>query len=1705
MDARVRKSCPNCSQCFSLKSQQQKGRVPLLLQCGHSVCEVCIRNMVKFTEPINCKVCGRDMELSQSDQMLCQADLHAVFPVNIYTLGEIVLNMEGYNSPSTQDSSCYIDLKELLNSVDHAKSNCIECRGSTSKMCQQCVTVMCEGCFTKTHKFHVFKSHVLKDIALDVEPSNCKVHKVKSLDYYCKDCSKLLCMDCMIVGGEKSCKNHTVISAEELNEGAYEELNEICPKVDETFRRLTKTAVDIGNLLNTTETGLGDSQLNKTKIQIQHHFSKLHASIQKHEEEIMTIMDKLVLSEKQSLQKAKTSVADNIKKAKTVLNKMNTVLNPEKETKGNVIALLEEAKEVINTPWFLNKDEDNTSPLKVAVNEDLCALISDYVHLEGNANSVYKLKRTPEIGEGVEVPPAPPKPVFPPDMFKDVREMYKKDAPKPKQPEQSYFANVPRYRSKSGSTSSINSINSDSSNKEKRFPSGAGGGQTYAPRVHTVSPFTETNSPKQLFEGSQELIYISHIIAPDDLYVQRACHQRLVREMLREFRNAVSWPRPSAAHVAEGKIYLAFNKALKEWQRCRVVNIDRRDVNKPICYVFCIDFGSTEAVTLDNLRLLPAARLQSPPPLAMHCALANCAPRAGAWAAEDSVLIQKIIDNKQAVIHVRRIISPSNYSVTLECDVTTFEDGVSLAHALVFHERARMPNPRLHYPKINGLMERPKIFFGTTDYKSKAVEEVFITYVVSPDKFYVRKTHLQPTYEKLFEELEEEYSLSVTAGTVYCPQEGMVCVVNMDKYVNTTGSGGGWRRCVVEATPGRLRARVLCVDTGELALVHYSALRAVREHHTRLKALAVECHLSGVTPLNKKWSPGSVSLLESFQHRPIELHVEETRGKSVGVTLYEKSDPDDVVCVNTLMIKHKFAVTIGVFMFNKNLSPESQSFTKTPLDKVDNPRPKKKPEKEILKRGEPTVSPTKKIKDNDLHAKDKGPIKLEVKILSCHSPSLVYVSLIDQQKTLKELFDTIQDYYSKNKLPSKDEWQVGDRCCTVCLESKTWRRAVIIELQGTSAKVFYSDFACVETVPISQLRELVPEFQGIGDAAIKCHLSGVIPAVGEEWPTLTKEYLNELVEAYQRIFITKNGSIKNKSLPVELWVYHVIQGGALEPNKAEWRCLNRNIIEQGLGVPDKTQQDEASKEKDKDKDSDDMIKFLGVTGSVQEWLQLEPPATEALITAAPARSQSESDDDDAGPLDQSGQSTSKTVLVSDWLPAEPLSAQQFTGVPTYVDNEGLIYLHDVSQQDTLDLIRKALDVRFRTSRPPRARPAAWAPGQPCAARFYLDQQFYRGRVLAADADACLVHYVDYGNDERCAAADLRRTLVLHRVPVQAARCRLARVAPRAAVWDKTTLDYLHKSIVEKQCLIKVAGEPVDGVIPVDIKIDKVYINDLLVELEMAYYTDGTQPVVPKYAPAAPPSAAETDSGPDYLVDEDSDEPASEPDPDRSADLDHSTDLDPAGDWARLVEDEDAAEEYPGARVGDQFPCHVAFMTDQHVELVAAPSPEQQRQHDELAAALQRAAPGAPVLRPPLPEHRPCLALFPADARWYRAAVQECSPARRLARVRYVDFGNSEVVPLEHVRALPAALARAPPAALRARLHRVAARPARDPAELQRRYEETFPTDASVHATVVAVDGHDASVELRDDHGNLVYENLIKEGIFRLTDEDEPTD
>ncbi|VVC97758.1 unnamed protein product [Leptidea sinapis] len=326
----------------------------------------------------------------------------------------------------------------------------------------------------------------------------------------------------------------------------------------------------------------------------------------------------------------------------------------------------------------------------------------------------------------------------------------------------------------------------------------------------------------------------------------------------------------------------------------------------------------------------------------------------------------------------------------------------------------------------------------------------------------------------------------------------------------------------------------------------------------------------------------SVALLKRFENKSLELHVEDNRNRnSIGVTLYDKTDPDNEL----------------IYRFNDTDHTEQVYIKKSPK-LTEKPTPKGNNKKKAVAATSKQSTDT----EDDLKAKHKGPLRLEAKVLNCQSPSLIYVSLVQQQKTYNEMFDSIQKYYSK-ATDAQVKWNVGDRCVCLCIQSKTWRRAAILEIMEDNVKVFYSDFAFVETVPMNSLRKLAKEFTEIGDGAIMCHLYGVTPAVGEEWPSLTKEFLKELLDAYQRIFITKTGSFKGKSMPVELWVYHTIQGGALEPNKSEWRCLNKKIIEQGLAIPDRSE--EATLDTDTEKTGDNALAFLNMAGSVNDWLQIE--------------------------------------------------------------------------------------------------------------------------------------------------------------------------------------------------------------------------------------------------------------------------------------------------------------------------------------------------------------------------------------------------------------------------------------------------------------------------------------------------------------------
>ncbi|GBP05518.1 RING finger protein 17 [Eumeta japonica] len=1373
----------------------------------------------------------------------------------------------------------------------------------------------------------------------------------------------------MIVGGEKSCKNHVVVSVQEKNPEFLNELRVIGPKVDEIYRRLTSTALSVGHLLENLNSDKSEKGIAKLVNDIKTHFAKLHAQVQKNESEVLKTIRTLKQSEQNSLLGIKAIIEENIKKSKDILNKMN-MIKEEENPKINVSGLLESAKAVVDMPWYIPKED--ISPPKLTINEDIYELLTNCITLEKNTEVKYKLLATKDIKEIVEIPAAPSAPVFPPELIRDVRETCKPKSAEMKK--HKIITQPPKYRSKSGSSSSSSPC-------------------------FGLDPITNKKLPLQMPKRTQDLVFVSHIEFPNNFFVQKASQQFLVRDMIREFRKSNNFPQPSLKQIHEGKILLVYDNKEKTWHRCRVMHIDAKDNMEPI----------------------------------------------------------------------------------------------------------------IKYPVLRNLEEKPKIFYSNNDFEPNTVEEVQITHIISPDKFYIRKCYLQDTYEKLCETLNKTYSLQVMAGSVYCPTEGMVCVVNLDKYSQSV-SIGGWQRAVVREVVGHGRVQLTLVDTGEIAVVHWSALRYIKPEFTKYRALAVECHLSGITPLNKRWSTGSLALLESLVSKVLKMEVADSghTQNSLGVNLYYDVE-DEKICINTEMIQQKHAISIGTYMFNKPILKETPVHTKCiPIDNKSDHSKSNKNRIALLKRNDSLANQS----NDNLEAKDKGPIKLEVKILSYKSPSLIYVSLVDQQKQFRELFESIQTYYTKNKTQAKTQWDVGDRCCTICTESRTWRRAAILEIDKDNAKVFYIDFAVVENVSIERLRELPDEFIKMGGAVVTCHLSGIMPAVGDEWPSITKEYLKELIDAYQRFFITKNGTIKDKSLPVELWVYHITQGGPLEPNQAEWRCLNKKIIEQGLAIPEKSDTN-LEQNTEQDRDSDDMISFLNVTGSITEWLQIETFIDESsfgLPTTVSGNSSISSSNspnknnqnfalgnttlqtDEQKSSATKNSTTIKSQKILDWLPPEDLTRNEFTGVPTYIDNDAVIYLYDICQQEDLDVMRDTLDECFKNS-VPKTADTYWSVGQPCIARFYLDEKFYRGRVVAVndENDTCFVHYVDYGNEEMCSVKDMRKRLILWKLPIQAHKCVLSRVQPINEQWDRQTLDFIHKMVVEKNCFVKITGKKIGEFTPIDLKVGQLWLSEHLVDLEKAKFIDGLKIMLPEFVTSSkrirngnnsPPN---TDSSPEYIVE---DEDISDLLNESKASVVSSN----IEENQVIEEDQTEPEEivfvYPNMQIDDhEFICTVSTIYNDQFELIIK-NEENAKQLDKIHKEIEETISDLPGLNG-IYEKRACIALFKGDNKWYRASILQYSQKKGLVKVKYVDFGDIAIVDVSEVKETLEQWTFLPSIAISAKIFGVNHTDNYDVEEL----ELTF-MKKEFHATVIKKDDDFIYVELRNEKdGELAYRNLIDKNIF----------
>uniref|UniRef100_H3DPS0 Tudor domain-containing protein n=1 Tax=Tetraodon nigroviridis TaxID=99883 RepID=H3DPS0_TETNG len=279
------------------------------------------------------------------------------------------------------------------------------------------------------------------------------------------------------------------------------------------------------------------------------------------------------------------------------------------------------------------------------------------------------------------------------------------------------------------------------------------------------------------------------------------------------------------------------------------------------------------------------------------------------------------------------------------------------------------------------------------------------------------------------------------------------------------------------------------------------------------------------------------------------------------------------------------------------------------------------------------------------------------------------------------------------------------------------------------------------------------------------------------------------------------------------------------------------------------------------------------------------------------------------------------------------------------------------------------------------------PGRPCLALFSDDNQWYRAQVTRRHGDRLRVVFIDYGNEadvEVTSARALPRALLQR--PPQAFLCSLGGFDESGGSWDDGVYDDFYHLLVDKPLKLSVLkiGQHSETGLPqhlVQIECEGEDIHERMKK----YWNPLSKQDFPEERPEE-----------DTLTRDGQTREKSNPVVYKQAAFSRNR----------------KEEVYASCMVG---PCFFWCQYANTEDLVRISQLCQEAGQTPPDGPAEAALPGAP-----------CLALFSADSRWYRAQVMDGRGAT--VRVVFVDYGNEADVDAECVRPLPAALLAAAPQA-----------------------------------------------------------------------------
>ncbi|KAK7107702.1 RING finger protein 17-like isoform X2 [Littorina saxatilis] len=1627
-------TCPRCHTLYSVKFKEHAGKPgkhPMLLRCGHTFCEACIQKCTRKDHAIDCPTC------QVATVVGVDTDLHKVLNPDLFTVGMIWtrrMDLE-LQSQKIMGGEMARQKKRDKRGTPAARSgiSCSECHINTATcQCIKCDCLMCRPCFDKVHQMsNSLRKHIpvgIPNMAIPDErltllkktrSRNCSAHEQCQIEYFCKDDNQAICSRCVIMGDHKG---HDVQTLEDKNKECLAEMEPCILTAQETIWRLDKSEKLMAETMPKAQI---DSKEVEEEIRL--HFRELHSFLQAREEQLLDEV-------KEASQNATKPIEDMrsyLQEEK--MNLESALVDAARAMQGSIHRLidadlvlerLKKAKDVASVVSV--KKETMATPIQFSFDPEFKETMMSY-----GTVSATDLKHMVTLNL-----PGP-------------------DAERPPADELRHFSLPDLDTLSNTDTESI--ADSASVVVEEDKDDGDSTDDVMAEVVKT-EPVKEVPS-KRLIVGHCEKVQVTHIATPSRFYVQLASRRGELETMQRQINQHCRGPQGKKGipeFVEPGCMVLAQYSADKAWYRVRVTTViepkeDEED-GKLMYEVFFIDYGNSDVVPLEKLRKMKK-KFEHQPPFGYECSLYDILPanEEQGWTSEavntmlqmtrSGFMIMMVVNTVGGVLEVD-LSKPVSESMCADDRPVSVRDSLVFLEMAIFNTRS-LNSPTVFVPPVASRMTRdfitmPKVREGT-------VCEIAVNCVHSPSLFYVSvfNNHANEYLHRMLVSMQEMYTAETRhLYTIFCPRKGMICAARYQKDNN-------WYRARVTGLPGHRKVEVQFVDYGNTEIVDHSDLCKILDDFIKYPVQAIECSLADVEPLeNGQWSKEAKAWFRSLaelQLCQIRVTEESSKANSMVGVLYAINNQNKLCCVNYEMVSHGFARSTGQWSQDESYlgitlrpellqdlssassvsnmsvsmstaspsssahSPVSPSLSYENHSKAgvspSKPRQGPSPRKPQHSPAKPeSKKPSQKssgVRNGSVEKRKEGEKKgeascqpdsgmLAVVISGYKSPAHFYIYLEDNQEKLLNLMVELADYET---VPVTDrEWKEGEFCVAKYSNDDRWYRARIVQKVADDLfEVQLMDYGYDDKVPGSCLRNMKKTHAKIECFSERCHLANILPAGSTDrtkWSNTAKEFVLKQVTG-KRLFIKLEGDrIPEYGLPVDILIEETIPETAFDPQSHVYNSLLTLIQEKGLALPMR-----------RGKSTEPL--------SSPNSTPAPTPASDTfhtkLFVSSDSLSVDSSDSRDDVTVSESVQEVKghqePVVIVQPDLDVArhpPPAATSLTVLPVYVDYEGIVYAHDFEEEEKATALSVRLDEYARKEAPDGDLEVHV--GQVCLAHFDTDNAWYRARVLETTKTNVKVKYIDYGNTGRVDRTKLKLiTPELCIKPQLAYEFRLHNIKPDTVdgTWPVSFLDYMHKQLVNKQCTAEVKGNLSHHPLEVELTLqDGSNISTVLLEIGVVVRDNDMQEFYHR-------SQDITDI------------------------LRHSNPFFPL----RLGEKGDFVH---------GIVTHIELPNLVYIQRCAAyPGNELPPDVEEFVQMMEdfnNLPPQTPALEEIPCAGEMCSAMFSQDNRWYRALVAKAYPADKTVLLFYVDYGNSEVVPLDRLRVLPARFQDTPAQALRAYLH-----------------------------------------------------------------------